>query len=79
MNLYFDTKTGLLLKSETRVKDESGQEMTQESFFTHYKEFDGLKRPAKVVIKRDGKDFLNMDVSEYKLVEKLDDGEFAMP
>ncbi len=79
VEMFFDKKTGLLLKQQQRVKDETGKEVTQESFYRHYKDFDGFKRPEEVVIKRDGQDFLDMKISEYKLMEKVDDSEFAMP
>jgi hypothetical protein len=79
IDLFFDKKTGLLLKSQSRVKDESGQEFNQESFYHDYKDADGIKRPGKVVVKRDGKDYLDMAISDYKPIEKLEDSEFAKP
>src|SRR5262249_39474359 len=32
VNLYFDKETGLLVKTETRVKDDDDQEVTEETF-----------------------------------------------
>jgi cell division protein ZapA (FtsZ GTPase activity inhibitor) len=44
VNLYFDKDSSLLLKTEMRVKDEmSGQEVNQESYYSDYKEVNGLK------------------------------------
>jgi hypothetical protein len=79
INLFFDKKTHLLLKSETRVKDDSGKEVTQEVLYSDYKDFDGIKRAVKLTINRDGDKFLEGEMSEFKLVEKFDDSQFAKP
>jgi hypothetical protein len=79
VNLFFDKKTHLLLKSESRVKDDSGKEVTQEVLYSDYKEFDGIKRPVKLTINRDGEKFLEGEMTDMKLVEKFDDSEFAKP
>jgi hypothetical protein len=80
VNLYFDKENGLLLKSEMRVKDEeSGQEVNQESYFSDYKEVNGLKEPMKIVIKKDGKAFLEADVEETRRQDKIEDSAFAKP
>jgi hypothetical protein len=42
INLFFDKKTGLPLKTETQVKDDAGQEVQQETFLSDYMEDDGL-------------------------------------
>jgi outer membrane lipoprotein-sorting protein len=79
INLFFDKKTHLLLKSETRVKDDSGKEVTQEVLYSDYKEVDGIKHPMKITINRDGDKFLDGETTDLKLVEKLDESEFAKP
>jgi hypothetical protein len=81
VSLYFDKKSGLLLKSETRGKDVQGggNEFSSESFFKDYKDFDGVKRATKLIIKRDGKDFVESEVTDYKTEKKLDDSVFAKP
>jgi outer membrane lipoprotein-sorting protein len=76
VSLYFDKQNGLLLKSETRAKNQSGEETKQESFFSDYKEVDGLKLPTKVVVKRDGNPYVDAQYSDLKLFEKLDDNLF---
>jgi hypothetical protein len=74
VNLFFDKETGLLLKSETKVKDPmaGGQEQTQESLYSDYKEADGVPVARKLVSKRDGKVYVEMDVTEYKTLDKID-------
>jgi hypothetical protein len=78
VNLYFDRETGQLIKSEYRTKD-MGQEASQETYYTAFKDVDGLKYPSKVTIKRDGQLYVESEASDYKPVEKLDDALFAMP
>jgi hypothetical protein len=80
VNLYFDKETGLLVKTETRVKDETtAQEVTEETFLSEYKEAQGMKQPMKFVVKRDGKLYVEGEISDYQLTEKLDDGVFGKP
>ena len=82
VGLFFDKKTHLLLKSETRVKDPQGgggTEFTQEAFYDDYKKVGDLQVAHKLTIKRDGKAFLESETTEFKPEEKLDDGLFAKP
>jgi outer membrane lipoprotein-sorting protein len=81
INLFFDKKTGLLLKSERTIKDQmmGGKEMSQERLLSDYKEVDGVKRAMKVVIKRDGKKFVVSEISDLETKEKIDDSEFGKP
>lgn len=81
VNLFFDKKTGLLLKSERRIKDQTngGQEATQETFYSDYQDVGGAKHARKVVIKRDGKDYTDVEVTEFEFKDKLDDSTFAKP
>src|SRR5262249_17540947 len=80
VNLYFDKDNGLLVKMEVRVKDMmSGQELAQEVLYSDYKEIEGIKRPMKSTIKRDGKVFVEVTWSDYKILEKLDDKTFEKP
>ena len=44
ISLYFDKKTHLIVKTETRIYDmQAGQEFTQEKFATSYRDTDGMK------------------------------------
>jgi len=80
VDLYFDKETGLLAKTETRVKDDgSGQEVTEESFPGEYKDVQGTKQAAKFTVKREGKLFVVGEATEQTLAEKLDDSVFAKP
>jgi len=82
LSLFFDKKSHLLVKSERRAKDLAGgddKEFTEETFYKDYKKVDGVQVPHRVVQKRDGKDYLEAEVSGVKIVEKLDDNTFAKP
>lgn len=81
VNLFFDKENGLLIKSDQRAKDleNGGKEVLQEAFYSDFKDIDGIKIPMKIVIKRDGKQFVEAEHSDVKLVEKLDKSVFAKP
>jgi outer membrane lipoprotein-sorting protein len=80
INLYFDKETGLLAKVEMRRRDlMSGEEVTEERIITEYQDADGRKVAKKVEVLRDGKAFLEAEVTELKVLEKVDDSEFARP
>ncbi|MBP3960410.1 hypothetical protein J8F10_34725 [Gemmata sp. G18] len=80
VELYFDKETGLLVKTEGRVKDEgTGQEVTEESFHSEYKDVQGTKQPMKFTVKRNGKLFMEGESSEVLLSEKLDASTFTKP
>lgn len=81
VNMYFDKKSGLLLKTESRVKDlmGGGQEVTQETFYDDYKDLQGVQVAHTLTMKRDGKDFLSGELTEVQAHEKLGDEHFAKP
>jgi hypothetical protein len=80
VSLYFDKDKGLLLKVQRRTKDSmTGQEVDQETFYSDYKEDDGVQRSRKQKTKRDGNDFLEIEITESKRLERLDDSTFAKP
>jgi outer membrane lipoprotein-sorting protein len=80
VKLHFDKETGLPVKVEARVKDDdTGMEVTEETLLSDYKEIEGTKHPMKFTVRRDGKVYLEAELSDYKPVEKLDDNVFAKP
>lgn len=79
VTLFFDKKTHLLLKTEARVKDEgTGQEVSQETLYSDYND-KGLKQPKKLTIKRDGKPYMEAEMTELRVDEKFDDSTFGKP
>jgi hypothetical protein len=79
VTLYFDKATSLLAKTETNVKDETGTEVKQETLFSDYKDVDGVKQPLKVTIKRDGMPYVEVENSDFKRADKLDEKLFEKP
>lgn len=80
VSLYFDKDSGLLIKSQMKVKDpQSGENPDQETFYQDYKEVDGVKQPMKVIVHRDGKVYVESTNSDMKLYDKLDDKMFDEP
>lgn len=81
VDLYFDTKTHLLLKSEVTIKImETGKEAIQETTYREYKDADGIKYPSKMSIKRDGQKYVEVEqVTDFRPQEKLDDSVFDKP
>ncbi|HMC63725.1 MAG TPA: hypothetical protein VKI65_02190 [Gemmataceae bacterium] len=79
-NLFFDKKTNLLAKVERRgVDPQSGKEFNEERIMSDYRPVSGIQSPKKIVINRDGKKFMEIDVEEVKILDKIDDSEFAKP
>jgi hypothetical protein len=76
ITLYFDRKTGLLAKAATRVKQEDGKEVAQETEQRDYKDMNGIKVPTKIVVQRDGKRFIEAEVADWKGTDKLDNSIF---
>jgi hypothetical protein len=81
VSLYFDKETGFLLKRESRIKDDraSGKEVVQEVLYSDFNESEGVRRPARITVKRDGKLYIEEVISEYKPIEKLAESTFAKP
>jgi hypothetical protein len=80
VTLYFDKETHLLAKLEQRTVDaQSGQEVDQERIFTEYQKVNGVPMPKRVIVNRDGKKFLEAEVTDFQQFEKLDDGMFTLP
>ena len=78
VSLFFDKESGLPLKSEVRVADPQGKEITVEFLYSDYKDFGGVKLCSKVSIKVDDMDF-KMELSEIKGVDKVDASQFDRP
>jgi hypothetical protein len=80
VSLYFDKNTHLLKKIVNRGLDfQTHMEAEQERIIDEYKDFEGLKRPTKVTVLRDGKKQVVVEISEMKYIEKPDDSTFGKP
>jgi hypothetical protein len=79
--MYFDKESGLLLKTfhlgQGPGADGQPTDVDEESLHQDYKKVNGVQVPTKLVVTHDGKKFMTVNVSDYELLEKLDDKEFA--
>lgn len=80
VRLYFDWDSGLLVRLGSAVLDPaSGLELPQEKVFGRFQEIDGVQRPTRVIVYRQGKVYLEVDVAEIRPVGRLPDSFFALP
>jgi hypothetical protein len=77
--LYFDKASGLPVKQVATVTGFQGKEFTQETLFSEYKVFDGIKRATKLEIKRDGATVMDQEIIEFRVLGKVDPKTFAEP
>jgi hypothetical protein len=77
--LFFDKESGLPVKMTATVAGRQGAESAQETTYANYKDFDGIKRATKVETKRNGKKYLDAEISDFKVLEKVDPKTFAEP
>jgi hypothetical protein len=76
--IYFDKESGLPVKLVAKVTGFMGDEFVQETFFADFKEFDGIKKATKIENHRDGKKFLEQQVTEFKVLDKVDPKTFEV-
>jgi hypothetical protein len=77
--LYFDKESGVPVKQVAKVVGFQGQEYTQETTFADYKDYGGIKKASKVEVKRDGEKFQDMELTEFKVLDKVDADAFVEP
>jgi hypothetical protein len=77
--LYFDKESGLPVKQVAKVVGFNGDEFTQETTYSDYKEMDGIKKATKVESKRNGEKFIEQKLTEFKILEKVPPKTFAKP
>ena len=77
--LYFDKDSGLPVRLVAKVTGWRGEEYVQDSTFSDYKDFGGFKKAAKTSIKRDGEDFLEAEIADFKVLDKVPADTFAEP
>ena len=77
--LYFDKASGLPVRLVAKVIGWNGEEFVQDSTFSDYKDFGGIKKASKTSVKRDGEDFLEVEVTEFKVLDKVPADTFAEP
>ena len=84
VNLFFDKKTGLAIKSERRARDPgTNEEYTAESIYRDHKAFQGVMWPTNRLDRRDGMDLEEnsgrFELSDYQARDKLEEKSLAKP
>jgi hypothetical protein len=81
INLFFDKTSHLLVKTEYRARLPMGgdQEVTQEKYFSDYREANGIQSPRRIIMEHDGKQQLDIEMTETNVLEALDPAIFAKP
>jgi hypothetical protein len=77
--LFLDKADGLPVKLVATVVGFDGSEFKQETTFSAYKDFGGIKKATKVSSKRDGEKFFDQEVTEYKVLDKVEPDTFTEP
>lgn len=77
--LYFDKESGLPVKLVAKVIGFDGQEFTMETTYSNYKDFDGIKKATKTASKRDGEKFVDSELVEFKVLDKVPPETFSEP
>ncbi len=78
--IYFDKESGLPVKQVARVRGlMGGEEFTMETTFADYKDFGGIKKATRIENKRDGEPFLSQQITEFKVLDKVDPQTFTEP
>lgn len=78
VSMYFDKKSGLLVKLAYKGRD-VGKPVPKEYTFSDHKDFDGLKLPTKQADFMDGKKNGSWQDISYRFPEKIDDATFGRP
>jgi len=77
--LYFDKESGLPVRLVGKVIGFNGEEYLQESTFSDYKDFGGFKKASKTSMKRDGESFVESEITDFKVLDKVPAETFAEP
>jgi hypothetical protein len=80
VDLYFAKDNHLLVKVEWRAPNfDLQQEVAWEALFGNYKETDGVLCPRSVLLNIDGKKYMEVEVTEIRFAERIDDAMFTRP
>lgn len=78
--LYFDKETNLPVRLVAKVLGFQGEEFTQETLYSEYKDLGGIKKATKITTKRDGEKFIEQEITEFKILDTdADPKTFAEP
>lgn len=79
-DLYFSKETGLLVKIGRQAYDPIlMRDVMEERLIQANQDVDGMKVPKQIQVNRNGKRFMDAEITEFKLLDKVDPAEFAKP
>lgn len=73
--LFFDTRTGFLVKTE-QIREFESKKVLQEDYFSDFRDLGGFNRPVKIQSFRNGKKILDAELLEVRYFEKLPASDF---
>jgi hypothetical protein len=79
LKMFFDKKTGLLVRTQRTGLDPTGaKEVDEVSHYSNYQKVDGVQTAMSSKVSHDGKLYLSAKMSDVKYVDKLDNKYFAV-
>jgi hypothetical protein len=72
MTISFDKVSGLPVKAVGKVFTLDGREVTRETTYGDYKDFGGIKTATRLESRMDGKPDRKQEVTEFKVLDKVD-------
>lgn len=76
VTLYFDQKTGRLVKTTRKALSPDGKEVTEESTLSDFKKVEGVLLPMAIEVTHDGKKFMSLAITSAKMMETIDPKRF---
>ncbi len=67
------------IRLQAKVFGFQGAEFNQETTYSDFADFHGIKRPKRIETKRNGEPFGKLELIEFKVIEKIDPKTFDMP
>jgi len=77
--IYFDKESGLPVKQVAKVLSIMGDEVTEETTYADYKDMGGIKKATRLEVKRDGDKWIDQEITEFKILDKVDPKMFDEP
>ncbi len=77
--LFFDKESGLPVKEVATMTSPAGRENSVESTFLDYKDMGGIRKATRIEVKTNGEPSLVMEITEFKVLDKVDPETFAEP
>jgi hypothetical protein len=77
--IFFDKESGLPVKSVADVVGWNGEEVNQETYYSEFKDYSGIKKASKVATMRNGEPFIEGELLEFKVLDKVPPDAFAEP